>query len=101
RREWVAHSGFPATAIRFCRTPEEALAGADAAVVHTPWPAYRAFSAAWVRTMRSPLVIDLRRALPGAMRRRSDVVWVGLGASPHAPPEDAMVGHPPANGGGR
>jgi UDPglucose 6-dehydrogenase len=102
RQEWVARSGHPAGDIQFCRTPEEALDGADAAVVHTPWPEYRSFSPEWIRRMRSPLVVDLRRSLPDAVRARPDVVWVGLGASSHAPPPgNGSATSRPTNGGAR
>ncbi len=45
-------------------TAEAALAGADAAVIATEWPAYRDLDWAAIRpTMRRPLVIDGRRLL--------------------------------------
>lgn len=51
-------------------TPEEALAGADAAVIATEWPAYRDLDwAAALPTMRHPLIIDGRRLLPEAELR--------------------------------
>ncbi|MHB8352581.1 MAG: UDP-glucose dehydrogenase family protein [Thermoplasmata archaeon] len=81
RREWTAHSGFTAGSIRFCRTAEEALRGADVAVLHTPWPEYSSFPAKWTGLMRAPLVVDLRRGLSNEIRRRKDFVWVGLGTS--------------------
>ncbi|MGI0151111.1 MAG: nucleotide sugar dehydrogenase, partial [Thermoplasmata archaeon] len=84
RKEWRS-TGPPPGSIRFCRSPEEALRGADAAVLHTPWPEYAAFPTEWTDLMRSPLVIDLRRALVESVRRRRDVVWVGLGAAPRPP----------------
>ena len=44
---------------------EEALQGADAAVIATEWPVYRDLDWAAVRvTMRRPLIIDGRRLLP-------------------------------------
>jgi len=63
-----------------CNRVTEALRGADAAVVHSPWPEYLRFPSSWTGIMRKPLVIDLRRALPPAVRRRSDLRWVGLGS---------------------
>ena len=51
-------------------TPEEALAGADAAVIATEWPAYRDIDWAAARaTMRRPLILDGRRLLPEAELR--------------------------------
>jgi hypothetical protein len=49
---------------------EEALQGADAAVIATEWPVYRDLDWATLRaTMRRPLVIDGRRLLPEAELR--------------------------------
>ena len=46
-------------------TVEEALQGAEAAVIATEWPAYRDLDwAALHATMRRPLIIDGRRLLP-------------------------------------
>jgi UDPglucose 6-dehydrogenase len=51
-------------------TVEEALRGADAAVIATEWPAYRDLDwAALHGTMRRPLIIDGRRLLPEAELR--------------------------------
>ena len=46
-------------------TAEEALQGADAAVIATEWPAYRDLDWAALRTtMRRPFIVDGRRLLP-------------------------------------
>jgi UDPglucose 6-dehydrogenase len=51
-------------------TAEEALLGADAAVIATEWPIYRHLDWAALRsTMRRPLIIDGRRLLPPAELR--------------------------------
>jgi UDPglucose 6-dehydrogenase len=51
-------------------TIEEALRGADAAVVATEWPVYRDLDwAALQAMMRRPLIIDGRRLLPEAELR--------------------------------
>jgi UDPglucose 6-dehydrogenase len=51
-------------------TVEEALQGADAAVIATEWPAYRDLNWGAIRgTMRRPLIIDGRRLLPQAELR--------------------------------
>ena len=51
-------------------TVEEALRGADAAVIATEWQAYRDIDWAAVRAMmRHPLIIDGRRLLPKAQLR--------------------------------
>jgi UDPglucose 6-dehydrogenase len=45
--------------IHLYRTPPEALAGADVAIVATPWPEYRELSAEeFLRSMRRPRVVD-------------------------------------------
>ncbi|MCI4373902.1 MAG: UDP-glucose/GDP-mannose dehydrogenase family protein, partial [Thermoplasmata archaeon] len=64
RRAWEMESGPGTVGLRFCPTVEEALQGADVAVVQAAWPAYLDFPLAWTRRMRTPLVVDLRRALP-------------------------------------
>jgi UDPglucose 6-dehydrogenase len=101
RREWTRASGRSTRAIRFCRTPEEALDGADAAVVHTPWPEYDSFPPEWTGRMRSPLVVDLRRALPLDVRHRSDLLWIGLGAPPPVSSSSPHVPRVPSPGGVR
>ena len=54
--------------VRLCRDPGEALAGADVAVVATPWPDYRELSAEdFLRSMRRPRVVD-RGVVPGRPR---------------------------------
>ncbi len=51
-------------------TVEEALKGADAAVIATEWPVYRDLDWAALRaTMRHPLIIDGRRLLRFASLR--------------------------------
>ncbi len=81
RRAFRDRSGRPRRrgSVEFCRSVEDALRGADAAVLVTPWPEYGAFPRAWSREMRSPLVVDLRRALREDVRYRGDFLWVGLG----------------------
>jgi UDPglucose 6-dehydrogenase len=92
RTQWAALSDSPTGSIRFCDSPEEALRGADAAILHTPWPEYQSFPARWTGMMRSPLVVDLRRALAVRERHRSDFVWVGLGTSRTEPQTEREVG---------
>jgi UDPglucose 6-dehydrogenase len=94
RDEWVMPIGASVGSIRFCQSPEEALKGADAAVVHTPWPEYQSFPTEWTGLMRSPLVVDLRRGLGHAVRRRRDLIWVGLGATGAKPSVAGPSGGP-------
>jgi len=61
-------------------TAEEALQGADAAVIATEWPIYRDLDWAAVRaTMRRPLIIDGRRLLPYAQLRSMGYVVERIG----------------------
>jgi len=78
---WLKERRSSAGRVRFCSTVTEALDGADAAILHSPWPEYLSFPRDWTARMRTPIVIDLRRALPGSVRRRSDLRWVGLGTA--------------------
>lgn len=52
--------------VMLCATPEEALAGADALVVATPWPDYRAIGAEAIKRAMGapvPVIIDAGRFL--------------------------------------
>ena len=61
-------------------TVEEALQGADAAVIATDWPIYRDLDWAALRaTMRRPLIIDGRRLLPEAQLRSIGYVVERIG----------------------
>jgi UDPglucose 6-dehydrogenase len=61
-------------------TAEEALLGADAAVIATEWPIYQDLDWAAVReTMRRPLIIDGRRLLPEAQLRAMGYVVERIG----------------------
>ena len=58
----------------------EAVAGASALVVATPWPEYRDVAAAdVVARMARRLVIDANRFLEGTFGGRSDVEYVSVG----------------------
>jgi UDPglucose 6-dehydrogenase len=61
-------------------TAEDALRGADAAVIATEWPVYRELDwAALHETMRRPLIIDGRRLLPYARLRSMGYVVERIG----------------------
>ena len=61
-------------------TVEEALEGADAAVIATEWPMYRDLDWAAVRgRMRRPLIIDGRRLLPNEQLRSLGYVVERIG----------------------
>ena len=90
RRAWVAEHPAPSGRLRFCGSVPEALDRADAAVLQADWPAYVRWPAGWSRRMRTPLLIDLRRAVPGSVQRRGRLQVVALG-----------VGRPTDGGTGR
>lgn len=100
RKAWTVAEGSGSAGVRFCATVTEALENADAAVLQAAWPDYLAFPPTWSRRMRHPLVVDLRRALPPHVRRRTDLRWVGLGTASAAPssPHAAPKGAPPRRG---
>lgn len=65
-------------AVALASSPEEALLGADAAVLLTEWPQYLALTPNVFRAaMRRPLVIDGRNALSDAVRH--DLEYYGIG----------------------
>ena len=77
RREWPRQSSSsPPT---FCGTVEQSLRGADLAVLQADWAEYLRWPARWSRMMRSPLVVDLRRALTVSTRKRAGLRVVALG----------------------
>ncbi len=74
--------------LEFCVTVEDALRGADLAVLHTDWTEYSRWPSEWSRLMRRATVVDLRRALPVEVRSRGDFKWIGLGSpAPRPGPE--------------
>lgn len=65
------------------RTPAEAVAGADAAVVVTEWPQLLGVDWAAVRpTMRRPLVLDGRNLLDPGTTTRLGFQYLGVAAAP-------------------
>lgn len=63
-----------------CATPGEALAGADVAVVATPWPEYRALGAdTFVRAMRRACVVDPGWLLAGALDADARIRYFAAG----------------------
>ena len=85
-REWRRGGWGKASDLTLCRSPGEALRGADLAVLHSDWPEYRSWSNRWTDSMRTPTLVDLRRWVPAS--RASDsglrVVALGVGQSPVA-----------------
>lgn len=72
------------SSLLFASTEDDALRGADVAVLVTAWPAFRRITAARYRSlMRSPLVLDGRGIVAEAERAGIDYWTVGYG--PPAP----------------
>jgi UDPglucose 6-dehydrogenase len=67
-------------AVKLCAGPEEALAGADAAVVGTEWPAFRELTGDhFVSAMRRPRVVDPNHFLAAALADDPRVTYVAAG----------------------
>ncbi len=67
-------------AVTLCGGPEEALDGADLAVVATEWPEFRALTAEqFLARMRRPRVIDQNHFLAAALARDPRVTYVAAG----------------------
>jgi len=66
--------------IGLASSPDEAIAGADAVVVATPWPQFR--DLAWPRLLSSmarPIVVDANWHLAAALKDHPDVAYVAVG----------------------
>jgi UDPglucose 6-dehydrogenase len=87
-RRWLAAES-PAVRSRVTAvdTVEEALKGADVAVLQVPWPEYLVWPSAWTRRMRHPVLVDLRRAFPQgrAASEKLRLVRLGDGRTIHGP----------------
>jgi UDPglucose 6-dehydrogenase len=69
-----------AAVVTLCTTPQEALLGADVAVVATEWPEYRDLQASqFLDAMRRPQVIDQNRFLTEALSNEPRVTYVATG----------------------
>jgi UDPglucose 6-dehydrogenase len=66
--------------ITLCTTPEQALAGADVAVVATEWPAYRNLAAEQLlEHMRRPQVVDQNRFLVSTLGDDARILYIATG----------------------
>jgi len=69
--------------LRLCPTPQEALAGADLALVATAWPEYRALRADDFATlMRRPRVVDQGWFLADALAHDGRIAYAAPGRRP-------------------
>lgn len=77
-----AVSALPADAprVRLCASPLDALAGADLAVIATPWPEFKALTADdCARSMRRAVVLDPAWFLADALARDARLTYIAPG----------------------
>jgi UDPglucose 6-dehydrogenase len=80
RALWKVPKGAGPKTVVYCPTPAEALRTADLAILQVAWPEYLRWPLAWTQRMRTPVVVDLRRALSATVVSRAHLEWHGLGA---------------------
>jgi UDPglucose 6-dehydrogenase len=97
-REWHRRSGAVGARVLFSKSVPVVLRGADLAVVQADWPEYLRWPPRWSRSMRTPLVIDLRRAIPRPVSLRAGLRVVALGVGAGSPTADRASGPVPARG---
>ncbi len=85
-REWRQRFGESLPPPSSCSSVPAALRAADTAVLQADWPEYVRWNARWTRTMRRPLLVDLRRALTAAAPAGLTVVGLGVGPVASATP---------------
>jgi UDPglucose 6-dehydrogenase len=74
--------------VRICESAEEALEGADAAVLVTEWPEFRSIRAEhFKKWMNRPIILDGRNALDSAALNSKGVICIGMGRLPAVPPD--------------
>jgi UDPglucose 6-dehydrogenase len=87
--EAAANAAREVPDLELAPTPEAAVAGADAAVIATEWPEFRAIDwAAAARALRRPIVIDGRRLLDRATVEAAGLRYVAVGTS--SPPGEVV-----------
>jgi UDPglucose 6-dehydrogenase len=67
----------------FSPTIEDAVRGADLAVIQSAWPEYVDPEGPWIPLMRTARILDLRRGFPANHRMGRDFEWSGLGVGVH------------------
>ncbi|MFC5401675.1 UDP-glucose dehydrogenase family protein [Cohnella soli] len=78
--------------VEICESAEEALKGADAAIVVTEWREFRQIKAHDFKNwMNRPIIMDGRNALDAAALNAQGVVCIGVGRLPAAPKESAAT----------
>jgi len=70
------------SSVRFCETPYAAAEGADAVVLGTGWPEFRALDFDRIkRRLRQPIIVDTKNLLDGERLRNMGYQYVGVGRS--------------------
>ena len=90
QREWRRRTGSVPRQLKFCPTVADTLRGADLAVLQADWPEYVNWSPRWTQAMRTPLLVDLRRAIGPSRAARAQLRVVRLGVA--APPAERVRG---------
>jgi len=76
----VKHLPEQLSAIRLCASPLDAAQGADALVIATEWPDYRAVALPEVlKAMRATIVLDANRFLAAGLELLPDVTYLAVG----------------------
>ncbi|MFC5700773.1 UDP-glucose dehydrogenase family protein [Cohnella faecalis] len=79
-------------AVKICATAEEALTGADAAIIVTEWREFRLFQAEdFKKWMNRPIIIDGRNSLDSEALNAQGVVCIGAGRLPAIPVEQIRL----------
>ena len=90
RLAWVREGWGDVTDFAATRSVVSALRGSDLAVLQADWPEYRKWSPRWTAAMRTPKLLDLRRALSPSTARRVGLELRALGVGeprgPMTPP---------------
>jgi UDPglucose 6-dehydrogenase len=94
RRQWRRIRRTSVDRVTFCSSALRSLRGVDIAVLQADWPEYLAWPLRWTESMRSPLVVDLRRALRPSVIRRARLKVVALGVGAPLPTELPTVASP-------
>jgi UDPglucose 6-dehydrogenase len=69
--------------VEYCRSPYEAAQGADVVVLVTEWDVLRALDLGRIaRTMRTPVLVDLRNVYPPEEVESAGLAWFGIGKAP-------------------
>lgn len=90
----AARKALPSS-VTICESAEEALRGADAAILVTEWREFRQIKADDFKNwMNRPIIMDGRNALDAAALNAQGVVCIGVGRLPVVPENTRKAGDP-------